>query len=75
VDYYKTMLEATGYYAVCGAKGCIRACMMQLEKRVHRKPVHNEFRSGSRGSSRRRRGRGVAAAGGLSIDILPPLAL
>lgn len=33
VDHYKTMLETTGYYAVCGARGCIRACMMSLEKR------------------------------------------
>jgi epoxyqueuosine reductase len=32
VDYYKTMLSTTGYYAVCGASGCIRACMMNLEK-------------------------------------------
>lgn len=32
VDYYKNMLETTGYFAVCGAKGCIRACMIHLEK-------------------------------------------
>jgi len=45
VDYYKTMLDATGYYAVCGAKGCIRACMIELEKRgVIESQYHNEFR-------------------------------
>ncbi len=45
VDYYKTMLETTGYYAVCGAKGCIRACMMELEKRgIIESQFHNEFR-------------------------------
>ncbi|MFO7945510.1 MAG: hypothetical protein R6V19_01660, partial [Armatimonadota bacterium] len=32
VDYYKTMLESTGYFAVCGANGCIRACMIALEE-------------------------------------------
>ncbi len=33
VDYYKTMLQTTGYYAVCGAGGCIRQCMIHLEEK------------------------------------------
>lgn len=45
VDYYKTMLETTGYYAVCGARGCIRACMMHLEERGRiGQTFHNPFR-------------------------------
>lgn len=28
IDYAWTMLHGVGYYAVCGARGCIRACMM-----------------------------------------------
>lgn len=45
VDYYKTMLDSTGYFAVCGAKGCIRACMIQLEKRgIIESQYHNDFR-------------------------------
>ncbi len=45
VDYYKTMLDTTGYYAVCGAKGCIRACMMHLEQTGRIEATfQNEFR-------------------------------
>jgi ferredoxin len=33
VGYYKQILEHTGYFAICGAKGCIRSCMASLEKR------------------------------------------
>jgi epoxyqueuosine reductase len=45
VDYYKTMLETTGYYAVCGARGCIRACMIALEKRgIIESQFEQEFR-------------------------------
>lgn len=45
VDYYKMMLDVTGYYAVCGARGCIRACMRQLEKRgAIENLFHNKFR-------------------------------
>ncbi len=40
VDYYKTMLQSTGYYAVCGANGCIRECMIRMEKAGK---VENEF--------------------------------
>jgi epoxyqueuosine reductase len=32
VDYYKTMLQSTGYFAVCGANGCVRACMIDMER-------------------------------------------
>lgn len=28
IDYAYMMLNGVGYYAVCGARGCIRACMM-----------------------------------------------
>ncbi len=42
VDYYKTMLSSTGYYAVCGAGGCIRACMMSLEKSGRIEATYNE---------------------------------
>ncbi len=30
--YYKQIITHTGYFAVCGAKGCIRACMEFQEK-------------------------------------------
>jgi len=45
IDYAYTMLHGVGYYAVCGARGCIRACMMSLEKagRIEAS-FHNEFR-------------------------------
>jgi len=32
VDYYRMILAHTGYFAICGAKGCIRGCMDSLEK-------------------------------------------
>lgn len=31
-EYYSYILGHTGYFAVCGARGCIRACMDSLEK-------------------------------------------
>ncbi len=42
--YYKYLREHTGYFAVCGAKGCIRACMNALEKadKIESK-FHNPF--------------------------------
>jgi len=45
IDYAWTMLHGVGYYAVCGARGCIRQCMMSLEKagRIDAR-YHNEFR-------------------------------
>ncbi len=33
LPYYQQIMEHCGYFAVCGAKGCIRACMATLEKR------------------------------------------
>lgn len=33
IPFYKQILSHCGYYAICGAKGCIRACMDTLEKR------------------------------------------
>lgn len=33
ISYYKQILSHTGYFAICGAKGCIRACMDSLERR------------------------------------------
>ena len=32
MPYYKQILDHVGYFAVCGAKGCIRACMDSREK-------------------------------------------
>ena len=32
MDYYNYILSHTGYFAICGAKGCIRACNDMLEK-------------------------------------------
>ena len=32
MEYYDYILGHTGYFAVCGARGCIRACMDMLEK-------------------------------------------
>ena len=33
VDFYHQILGHVGYYAICGAQGCIRGCMETLEKR------------------------------------------
>jgi len=41
IKYYKYILDHCGYFAVCGAKGCIRACMVSLEK-SHR--IENTFK-------------------------------
>jgi len=45
IDYAHTMLHGVGYYAVCGARGCIRACFMSngLAGEPDRR-FHNEFR-------------------------------
>ena len=32
IGYYDYILNHTGYFAICGARGCIRACMNALEK-------------------------------------------
>ncbi len=44
MGYYNYILNHTGYFAICGAKGCIRACMNALEKsgRTENK-FHNNF--------------------------------
>ena len=43
-EYYNYVLKHTGYFAICGARGCIRACMNMLEKadRIENK-FHNPF--------------------------------
>jgi epoxyqueuosine reductase len=33
MPFYRQIMAHCGYFAVCGAKGCIRACMVGLEKR------------------------------------------
>jgi len=33
INYYNQILSHMGYFAICGAKGCIRACMDNLEKK------------------------------------------
>lgn len=44
MTYYNYILKHTGYFAICGAKGCIRACMDVLEKtgRIEN-TFHNPF--------------------------------
>ena len=32
MDYYNYIIEHTGYFAICGARGCIRACNDILER-------------------------------------------
>ena len=33
ISYYRQILQHVGYFAVCGARGCIRSCMDSMEKR------------------------------------------
>ena len=44
IEFYDYVLKHVGYFAVCGAKGCIRACMNSLEKsnKIENK-FHNAF--------------------------------
>jgi len=44
MGYYDYILNHSGYFAICGAKGCIRACMDVLERanRLENK-FHNPF--------------------------------
>lgn len=44
MEYYDYIIRHTGYYAICGARGCIRACMDVLEKsgRIESR-FHNPF--------------------------------
>ena len=45
LDYAYTMLHGVGYYAVCGARGCIRACFMSNGPAGEPdRKFHNEFR-------------------------------
>ena len=32
MDYYNYIIDHTGYFAICGARGCIRSCMDVMEK-------------------------------------------
>ena len=32
IEFYNYLLEHTGYFAICGARGCIRSCNAVLEK-------------------------------------------
>jgi hypothetical protein len=44
LNYYSYIKDHTGYFAICGARGCIRACMNALERadRIENK-FHNKF--------------------------------
>lgn len=44
IEYYDYVMNHVGYFAVCGARGCIRACMDNLErtKRIEN-TFHNKF--------------------------------
>ena len=44
MNYYSYIMGHTGYFAICGARGCIRACMNVLEKsgRIEN-TFHNQF--------------------------------
>ena len=45
LDYAYTMLNGVGYYAVCGARGCVRACFMSKGPAgAPDRKFHNEFR-------------------------------
>lgn len=44
IKYYSYIMRHVGYFAICGAKGCIRACMMNLERTGRiRNRFHNAF--------------------------------
>ena len=44
MEYYDYILKHTGYFAICGARGCIRACMNALEKSKRIESLfHNPF--------------------------------
>ena len=32
MDYYNYIIDHTGYFAICGARGCIRSCMDVMER-------------------------------------------
>lgn len=44
IEYYDYVMNHVGYFAVCGAKGCIRACMDNLERNKRIANLfHNKF--------------------------------
>ena len=44
MEYYDYILRHTGYFAVCGARGCIRSCMDVMEKTKHcEETFHNPY--------------------------------
>ena len=44
MGYYDYVITHTGYFAICGARGCIRACMNALEKSKRIENLfHNPF--------------------------------
>lgn len=49
MGYYDYIISHTGYFAICGARGCIRACMDMLEKsgRTENRFIHPFFRKKS----------------------------
>ena len=44
IDYYNHIISHTGYFAICGARGCIRSCADILERagRVEQ-TFHNNY--------------------------------
>ena len=42
MGYYNYIIDHTGYFAICGARGCIRACMDALEKADR---IENKFQN------------------------------
>jgi len=45
IKFYNYVMNHVGYFALCGARGCIRACMMNLEKNgIIENKFKNEFR-------------------------------
>ena len=44
LDYYNYIINHTGYFAICGARGCIRSCMDVLERsgRIEQ-TFHNKY--------------------------------
>ncbi len=45
VAYYNQIITQTGYFAVCGAKGCIQACCENMEKRKCIDPDQCKFQT------------------------------
>ncbi|MFH1378607.1 MAG: hypothetical protein ABIH86_07635 [Planctomycetota bacterium] len=42
IEYYRQILDHVGYFAICGAKGCIRECMIHLEETNR---IGNQFKN------------------------------